>query len=78
MANSTIMKEKPTWDGDPFYPIPQKETKKVYQKYEELAQKEDKIYFLGRLGRYKYINMDVACQEALELAKEIIIRLKKN
>ncbi len=69
---TTIMKEIPTWEGVPAYPIPQKETKELFKKYQELAENTKDTYFLGRLGRYKYINMDVACKEALELADEIL------
>jgi UDP-galactopyranose mutase len=36
-----------------------------------LASKEENVYFLGRLGRYKYLNMDVAVKEAMELTEAL-------
>ncbi len=74
---TTICKEIPTWEGIPMYPVPQKETKELYLRYEEEAKKLKDVFFLGRLGRYKYLNMDAACKEALELSKELIRILKK-
>lgn len=69
---TTIAKEIPTWVNEPMYPVPQKETKELYLKYKELADKLNDVYFIGRLGLYKYINIDVACKEALDLGDEII------
>jgi UDP-galactopyranose mutase len=75
---TTIYKEKPKWEGIQMYPIPQEQTKEIYNKYYKEAKKLKNIYFLGRLGKYKYINMDVACKEALELSNVIIQNLSKN
>ncbi len=48
-------------EGDiPFYPIPWGEGQEIYLKYEELAQKEVSTMFLGRLAKYKYLDMWVA------------------
>ena len=40
------------------------------QKYKELAEKEDKVIFGGRLGEYKYYDMDAVIASALELVKK--------
>ena len=69
--NTTISIEIPTSDGEPYYPMPTKEAKEIYKKYEELSKKEKNIYFIGRLARYKYLNMDQCIEEALTLFKEI-------
>jgi len=71
-SKTTILREIFTWGGEPMYPVPKKETKELYLKYKELADKQENVYFLGRLGRYRYINMDDACREAIELVNEII------
>ncbi|MFP4112150.1 MAG: UDP-galactopyranose mutase [Candidatus Woesearchaeota archaeon] len=73
---TVIIKEIPVWKGDPYYPLPKKDAKEDYAKYLELAEKEENVYFLGRLGKYKYLNMDAACKEALELAEKLLSKNK--
>lgn len=70
---TTIIKEYPTWNGEGYYPVPTKDNQKKYLKYHELAKKLEKnrVYFLGRLARYRYINMDQAFNEALELFEKL-------
>lgn len=53
-----------------YYPIISKENEDLYQKYLSKAQKEKNIYFCGRLGGYKYLNMDQAIGAALELFEQ--------
>lgn len=72
LGKTTILKEVATWEGEPSYPVPKPETKKIVAKYQELAAAEKGVHFLGRLGRYKYLDMDAACAEALELADELL------
>lgn len=50
-----------------YYPIPNNDNAKLYKKYLALAKKEPKVHFLGRLGDYKYYDMDKAILRALEL-----------
>ncbi|MEM4181811.1 MAG: UDP-galactopyranose mutase [Candidatus Pacearchaeota archaeon] len=69
--NTTISIEFPEERGEPYYPMPTKEAKDLYKKYEELAKKEKNVYFLGRLAKYKYLNMDQCIEEALNLFEEI-------
>lgn len=66
---TTVIKEFPTWTGEPYYPVPRPENELLAKRYQELVKKEAKqgIYFLGRLGTYRYINMDQAVAEALQL-----------
>ncbi len=54
-----------------YYPIPNDESAKLYQKYLEKAKKLHNVYFLGRLGDYKYYDMDKAILRAIELFEEI-------
>lgn len=54
-----------------YYPIPKEENIKLYNDYLNLAEKESNIYFLGRLGDYKYYDMDKAILRAIELFEEI-------
>lgn len=55
----------------PYYPIPISENYEKYAKYAEEAKKYKNLYLLGRLANYKYINMDIAVKNAIELAKTI-------
>ena len=54
-----------------YYPIPNQETTALYNKYKAEADKLKNVYFLGRLGDYKYYDMDKAINRALELFEEI-------
>lgn len=67
-----ISKEYPTWDGEPYYPVPRARNHEILKKYQKEAKKLEQqgIYFLGRLGSYRYINMDQAVAEALALFKK--------
>ena len=55
-----------------YYPIPKDENIDLYNKYLEKANRLDNVYFLGRLGDYKYYNMDKAILRAIELFEESI------
>ena len=66
-----ITKEYPkTWKiGDEaYYPINDEKNTKLYNEYQELAKKEKNVIFGGRLGMYKYFDMDKVIEEALKLA----------
>lgn len=66
---TTIVKEYPTWDGEPYYPVLSAKNQAIYERYQEAAAKleEQNIYFVGRLANYKYFNMDQAFANALDL-----------
>ena len=69
-----IVKEYPRSHklGDiPYYPIEIKENISLYQKYLDLSKKYPNLHLLGRLANYKYINMDLAVQNALDLANSL-------
>lgn len=54
-----------------YYPIPKPENEELYKKYLEDASKLSNVYFLGRLGDYKYYDMDKAILRAIELFEQI-------
>jgi len=54
-----------------YYPIPDNENQNLYNTYLEKAKLLKNIYFVGRLGDYKYYNMDQTVYRALQLFKEI-------
>lgn len=67
-----ITREYPaTWKkGDePYYPMNDKKNNDLYAKYRELADKQNKVIFGGRLGMYKYFDMHQVIEEALKVAE---------
>lgn len=62
------------WEpGDePYYPVNDEKNGKLYKAYKELAEKEEKVIFGGRLGEYKYYDMDQVIEVALEKAKGLL------
>ncbi|WP_027883116.1 UDP-galactopyranose mutase [Meiothermus rufus] len=59
--------------NEPYYPVPREENQSLYRLYKELAQKEleGRVIFAGRLGDYRYYNMDQAVARALTIFSEI-------
>lgn len=73
---TVITKEYPdTWinQKEPYYPINDDKNNKLYKKYEELSKKDLKVIFGGRLGKYKYYDMDKVIEEALICVKKEFI-----
>jgi UDP-galactopyranose mutase len=66
-AKTTLVYEFAKGDGDPYYPVPQPQNAALYRKYQELADVTPGVQFLGRLGTYKYYNMDQVVAQALTL-----------
>ena len=69
---TTIVREYPANEGEPYYPIPAQKNKKIYNKYREEAEKLKNVYFIGRLASYRYLNMDQVIDEALKASQKII------
>ncbi|MBP5493291.1 MAG: UDP-galactopyranose mutase [Clostridiales bacterium] len=55
---------------EPYYPVNDETNGSLYAKYRELADKEQQIIFGGRLGEYKYYDMDAVVASALSMAKQ--------
>lgn len=53
-----------------YYPVNDEVNSRLYLKYKELADKEDKVVFGGRLGEYRYYDMDEVVEEALKKSVE--------
>ncbi len=54
---------------EPYYPINDEKNNGLFAEYRKLADKEEKVIFGGRLGNYKYYDMDKVIEAALELVK---------
>lgn len=59
-------------DGEPYYPVPRPENQALYKRYEELARHQDDVIFVGRLGTYKYYNMDQVVGQALATFRKMM------
>jgi UDP-galactopyranose mutase len=65
--------EIPCNDPDnPYYPVETEKNIELYQKYKLLADAEKNVFFAGRLGTYKYNNMDVTVENALNDYERLI------
>ena len=72
---TVITREYPaTWEKGmrPYYPVNNEKNQALFEKYRLLAAEEDKIIFGGRLGHYKYYDMDKVIEAALTLTEEIL------
>ncbi|GLW61721.1 UDP-galactopyranose mutase [Hydrogenophilus thermoluteolus] len=55
---TSIVREYPKAEGDPYYPIPRQENETLYKRYEAIAKTRKDVTFVGRLAQYRYYNMD--------------------
>lgn len=72
--NTVISRETPQSVGEPFYPIPTAENRRLYARYQRLAEVETarrRVYFCGRLAQYRYFNTDEVIEEALRCFQRI-------
>ena len=56
---------------EPYYPVNDEKNSKLYEQYKELANKESNVVFGGRLGEYKYYDMDKVIEVALDKSRQM-------
>ena len=56
---------------EPYYPVNDEKNNALLEQYEKLAKTESKVIFGGRLGKYKYYDMDKVIKEALETVRSM-------
>ncbi|MBQ7829909.1 MAG: UDP-galactopyranose mutase [Clostridia bacterium] len=61
-----------TVGDEPYYPVNDEKNGALYAKYKELAESEQGIIFGGRLGEYKYYDMDTVIASALKLSENLL------
>ncbi|HEX4523296.1 MAG TPA: UDP-galactopyranose mutase [Casimicrobiaceae bacterium] len=64
-AGTSIVREFPRANGEPFYPVPRPENEALFKKYEARAAECERVTFVGRLAQYRYYNMDQVVGAAL-------------
>ncbi len=75
---TSLSYEFPRADGDPYYPIPRAENQALYNRYAALADTLPNVSFLGRLGTYRYYNMDQVVGQALATYRRLAPRLEQQ
>ena len=70
---TTVITEYATWEGEPYYPVPNPKNEAIFAQYQKAAQEQESngVYFVGRLANYKYFNMDQAFRNALDLFERV-------
>ena len=71
-AGTSIVREYPQADGDPYYPIPRTENELLFKRYEQMAEGERDVTFVGRLAQYRYYNMDQVVGAALAAVRRLL------
>ena len=73
-AGTSIVREYPQAEGDPYYPVPRAENEALYKRYQALAEQTPGVTFVGRLAQYRYYNMDQIVAAALKTAQDLLGR----
>ncbi len=60
------------WGKESYYPVNDDKNQVIYNKYFNLIKDEHNVYFGGRMGSYKYLNMDQTIDLAIELNNSIL------
>lgn len=74
-TGTSIVREYPQSEGDPYYPIPSDENEALFKRYQALADVEPGVTFVGRLAEYRYYNMDQVVGGALVAVQKLLERL---
>lgn len=60
---------------EPYYPINDSKNNALYEEYKKVAKREKNVHFCGRLGEYKYYDMDKTIIQALALCKSLGLKI---
>jgi UDP-galactopyranose mutase len=71
-AGTSIVREYPQAEGDPYYPIPRTENELLFKRYEAMGAEERDVTFVGRLAQYRYYNMDQVVGAALAAVRRLL------
>lgn len=71
-AGTSIVREYPQAEGEPYYPVPRPENEARFKRYQQMAEQERGVSFVGRLAQYRYYNMDQVVAAALSTAEGLL------
>ena len=60
------------WGDEPYYPVNDEKNGALYADYKKLAENEKNVVFGGRLGEYKYYDMDQVIAVALAMSEKLL------
>lgn len=72
---TSIVRECPRAEGDPYYPVPGRASEILFKRYQADAETCANVTFVGRLAQYRYYNMDQVVGAALAAAARLVPRL---
>jgi UDP-galactopyranose mutase len=75
---TSIVREYPQADGEPFYPVPRRENELLFKRYQAAADGCPNVTFVGRLAQYRYYDMDQVVGAALAAAERVVPRLARD
>lgn len=75
-TGTSIVKEFPMAEGEPFYPVPRPENEQRFKQYQALADQRSDVTFVGRLAQYRYYNMDQVVAAAIAASRGVIETLR--
>lgn len=75
-SGTSIVREYPQAEGDPYYPVPRAENEALFKRYEAMGKAEPNVTFVGRLAQYRYYNMDQVVGAALTASRTLIESLR--
>jgi UDP-galactopyranose mutase len=70
-SGTSIVREYPQAEGEPYYPVPRAENEMLFKRYEARAAEERDVTFVGRLAQYRYYNMDQVVGAAMKAAERL-------
>ena len=74
-VGTSIVREYPQAEGDPYYPVPRPENEALFKRYEALVVAERDVTFVGRLAQYRYYNMDQCVGAALKASQYVLEKM---
>ena len=75
---TSITREYPADEGDPYYPVPNDDAQAIYKRYDALARAQQDVTFVGRLATYRYYNMDQIVGQALATWRRLDARWRSE
>ena len=75
-SGTSVVREYPCAEGDPYYPVPRPENEALYKRYKAMALATPDVTFVGRLAMYRYYNMDQCVGAALKAAETILAAMQ--
>lgn len=75
---TSIVREYPQDEGEPYYPVPRPANERLFKRYDALVEREQGATFVGRLAQYRYYNMDQCVGAALKAAEYVLAKLGRE